>query len=232
VRCSRLRLRRSYSRTRISPLQRHLGRHRRSVRAVPACRGGHGARLRVPPRRCPDSESGATADACVVSTDLELAGRHIRKIATGEAEPQWPVARPTNGQDGLEAGLVYGHGGRRSQCRDLLSNLDERLGCVALGRIYSDRWRKRQPTPAAADARIVAIALVRASRLRATAFVESIRPVAALRAIPRGRKARRGVQSRLLCAPPAPSRSARERLRTAPGPGPCKHLAALGNRCC
>jgi hypothetical protein len=58
----------------------------------------------------------------------------------------------------------------------------------------------------------------------------SARPVAALLTIPfGGRAARRPSSPLMLCAPPAPSPSARERLRAAPDPGPCKHLAASGN---
>jgi hypothetical protein len=101
---------------RVSQLKRRPGRHRRSVRAVPAWRAGHGARLRVPPRRCPGGQSGATAHACVVSTDLELAGGHIRKIGYREADPQRPSSALNEWSGVLKVRPRVEGGGRRWRC--------------------------------------------------------------------------------------------------------------------
>jgi hypothetical protein len=63
-------------------------------------------------------------------------------------------------------------------------------------------------------------------RNRGKALVRSPR---SLRFLLANGAARRPGGPLMLRAPPAPSPSARERLRTAPGPRPCKHLAASGN---
>ena len=68
------------ARPRISQLQRHLSRRWRSGLRCP----GMCCRLRCAPpgptSRLPRRPVRDTRDACVVSKDLELAGRHIRKI--------------------------------------------------------------------------------------------------------------------------------------------------------
>ena len=101
--------------------------------------------------------------------------------------------------------------------------------------LASGRFRKCGETGTRPDPghRYVAIALARAGRLPATAFVE--KRLSGRRARDDsswGTAARRPGSRLMLRAPPAPSRSARERLRAAPGAGVLQAPSRLGQRCC